>query len=231
MISAKQVHNILSSSQIGSGREAGTFIPPQATFTADDDSYDVANIPASLTLSGAIDFNSANNLSWQIKDGDNNVLASGSSSTPSHVISSPPTTAGTYTYKLEVSYTNNQATPYSFTVLETVDVTSPALIGQVANGVTITTSGDLTPAIEATLTEKTMAEIAVLNSIVATEVPNGYVVIVVPTAFGSVTDIADQNDDSALSDFNTVTDTINNRTIYVSNAAYTPATYEFKVIF
>jgi len=224
MISGKQLKQILDYSFTG----GTSFTIPSVTFISTPSDYPYDNVPGAVTLSGVITPNDGLNISWTITEGVA-TLASGTSNNVSHNLVTIPTTIGTKTYNLNVNYSDG-VNNYSITATTSLVVTASGLIGQIDNPVTdIVVPGDLTGPIEAALISKSQTEVINLFEIVAAD--TGRLLIVVPYSFGTLTDIQDNTDLTALDQFNVVDDPTNSRKIYVSILAVTPATYNFKLVF
>jgi hypothetical protein len=228
MISGKQLKQVLDYSfTAGSG-----FLAPTATFIATPSTYTTSSLPASVVLTGDITLNDAASVTWTITDASGTVLTSGSGVSVSHTLATVPSALSTNLYNLNVTYTNTVTAASQVLVVPTsVIVTAPCLIGQLATGVDITVAADLTPAIETTLTVSNQATIINVFDIVASELPNGKIIFVIPDSYGSVTSIEDGAGLNVISQFNAVVDGTNGRTIYTAVTAVTPATYNYKIIF
>ena len=87
----------------------------------------------------------------------------------------------------------------------------------------------MTAPIEATLSA--LSKTQAINLFTINALNTGRIVIVVPNSFGTLLDIADNTDSSVISSFNLVVDTPNNRKIYVSKLALTPAVYRYKLVY
>ena len=109
MISARQTKNIIDY-MFGNGP---AFTAPTATFSAAPASYTDDAVPAGITLTGTITPNDGIITSWTITN-LSTTLASGTGNTVSHALISIPATAATYTYSLNIQYTDNNAALQSF---------------------------------------------------------------------------------------------------------------------
>jgi hypothetical protein len=228
MISARQLKNILDNSF--SSNSVSGFAAPTAILTATPDYYYESDTPISVTIDGVITPNDGVSITWDLRDSSNVSLISGFGNTISHVLLAEPTTVGVYTYTLIIDY--QDANGSNFTTNATVNVTvlAKTLVGQLAlPGDDITIPGDLTPAIEGTLTD--LSQLQSINLFTITAVNTGRIVIVVPDSFGTLLDISDNTDSSVLSEFNTIVDASNSRKIYVSKLALTPAVYRYKLVY
>lgn len=228
MISAKQLKNILDSSF--SSNSVSAFAIPTATLTATPNNYYETDVPISVTIDGVITPNDGTSITWDLRDSTNVSLVTGSGNTISHTLASEPTSVGVYTYTLIIDYLDDNGSSFSTNATVNVTVLSKALVGQLAlPGDDITIPGDLTPAIEATLTG--LSQVQSINLFTITAAATGRIVIVVPDSFGTLLDISDNTDSSVLSEFNTIVDASNNRRIYVSKLALTPAVYRYKLVY
>jgi hypothetical protein len=231
MISGKQVKQILEYSFT-----AGTgFLAPSSTFIATPSLYTVDTVPGSVILSGVLLVNDGLNITWTITNAGGTVLTSGSVAVGvsvaniSHSLGVIPSSASSNIYNLNVTYEDTTGTTFMFTVPTTVTVTASAKIGQLDNPTdNILVAADLVP-FEAGLTLTTQDNIINLFSIVASNTAR--IVIVIPNAYGTVTDISDNTDSSVLAEFNVVNDGPGARKIYVGTLPLTPATYYYKITF
>ena len=232
MISAKQVSNILARSFTG----GDSILSPKASFIAIASSYVEGASPDPVVLSGSIIENDGVDITWSIKDSSDVTLISdstGSNMYPNFTIVSPPTSVGVYTYTLYINYKNDlgESQP-AITILTTVTVSTPAFVGKLSGpGVDLVSAGDLTTAIENTLTSMTSSQL--INPFIISDEVTARVVIVVPISYGVVVAIEDNTDTNVLTpgQFNTIYDAANLRNIYVSNETLSIADWRYKVIF
>jgi len=228
MISARQLKNILDTS-FSSNPITGT-VAPTATMTATPNNYYDVDTPLSVIIDATITANDGLNITWDLRDPVNVSILTGSASTISHTLVSEPTSAGVHTYTLIMSYGDALGNNYTTNSTVAITVLSKAMAGQLAlPGDDITVPGDLTAPIEATLSALSKTQSINLFSINA--VNTGRIVIVVPDSFGTLLDIADNTDLSVISSFNLILDAPNNRKIYVSKLALTPAVYRYKLVY
>lgn len=229
MISGKQFKNMVD--YMFSGIPG--FVEPTATLNAVPDTYVTSAVPASIALSGVITPNDGVITTWAITAGTSpTVLATGTGNTPTHTVTGVdiPTTAGSYIYYLTVTYTDSNSASQSFVVSTTVVVTAAALFGQLTNPTDdITVDTDLTPAIEATLTSTSKADI--INLFTVTAANTARILFVIPDSYGSVTSLEDGAGLNVLNQFNAVTDVANNRIIYTALNTVVPGTYDYKFVF
>ena len=230
MISARQVSNILAKSFSGGD---SNFLRPTASFNAVASNYLENPSPDNVILSGYIQENDGENISWVIKDNNNNNILSGISYNPSVTLTTPPTTVGTYVYTLYITYDDkNGVSQPAIIKLATVTVSTPAFVGKLATaGDVLTEPSHLTTAIESTLTSLTSAQ--VINKFTISDSQHARIVIVVPNSYGVVLRIEDNTDTDTISNgqFKVVNDTAKNRTIYVSDNAISEGDWRFKIIF
>jgi hypothetical protein len=218
MISAKQFKVILDSAF--SGAPVLNFTPPTATFTVVPTNYSVANIPVSLSFSGAITSNQGTNITWSIiRVSDNTVVAAGNGNSVSSLVSSNiPNLPGSYKYKLSVAYRYNNVPQTNIDKYVDVLVYANAYVGQLSGpSADINTVGDLTPAILSTLTTKSFQEVANWFPIVSNVTAR--IIFVIPNSFGALDRIEDSDDNSVLNEFNVLDDSANSRKIYVAKLA------------
>ena len=226
MISGQQLKQVLSYSFTN----GTSFMAPTGTFIATPSAYTTNSLPASVTLNGSLIPNNAVNITWTITDSLGTTLLTGLGNSSNYTLPTIPNTIGNKVYNWNISYQDGNGNNYSLILSTTVYVTAAANIGQLNGaGVNITVPGDLTPAIEATLTSTDKPTLINLFAITASN--TGRIVIVIPDSYGTVSDIQDNTDSTVLSQFNVVTDPGNNRKIYVGTNAVTPATYNYKIVF
>jgi hypothetical protein len=227
MISAKQVKQILDYSFSG----GNGFLIPEATLFISPSQYTNNAIPGGVSITGTITPNDGTSINWVLRDDNNSTpIASGSGNAVSHNLVSVPTDINNYSYSLIVNYKDANQVIKSFTQSVTLVVSSPALIGQLQNpSDDILVPGDLTAGIEGTLSIKTQNQIINLFSLSAVNV--GRVLFVIPDSYGSVTDIADNTDNSVIDQFDVIADAPNQRSIFITKNTLVPGTYFFKIIF
>jgi len=229
MISARQIKNILDYSFTTAASTSGT--APTATFSANPAMYSSINLPSSVALTGTITPNSGLNITWVILNNSGGILTTGSGTNVNvGMTGSMPTAIGSYTYTLVVTYQNTAGSSFTVSFPTLIQVTAMAEVGQMLlPGDDINIPGDLTGPLEATFATKDSNQIINLFSIVAAN--TGKIVIVLPYSYGAVVDISDNTDSSVLSQFKLVDDPSNSRSIYVSYANLTPATYHYKIVY
>ena len=228
MIGSKQVKQIIDYSF---SYGAGSFLSPEATFIATPNSYTATSPPGgNIILSGSIIPNDGTDISWVITNSVGTPLADGVDNTPSHSIA-PPASIGSYTYNLNVSYKNDVGTTIAFVIIAVIVVSADGKVGQLDGpGDDFTTPAEFDVLnVEGGFIFKTNSDVINLFSFEVTSTAR--TVIVIPDSFGSVVDIQDNTDNSVLSQFNTVADVGNTRTLYVTDLALTPGTYFYKVVF
>lgn len=212
---------------------AAGFTAPAAIFNANPNTYVSTAVPATDVLSGTITPNNGTIVSWSITAGTNSTpIATGTGINVTHTLNGAnvPTTIGTHTYYLTVTYTDNNNATQSFVVATNIIVTAAARFGQLAGPTdNITTPAGLTPAIEATLT--TTSKGVMINLFSVTAANTGRIVFVVPDSYGTVSSIEDGAGLNVLNQFNVVVDAGNNRRIYVSINTVVPGSYDYKFIF
>jgi len=229
MISARQNLNILK--EMFSG-DTDNFTVPTSTFNATPNTYTLDSLPGSVVLNGNITPNNGIISNWVITAGSSSTpIASGTSNSVAHILigAEIPSTIATQIYYLTVTY-NNGTIVQSIVSTASVVVTAAALFGQLATvSDDINIPGDLTPSIESTLTLTNKANFINLFTVVTPAAAR--VLFVVPDSYGAVVDLQDNTNQSVLTQFNVVVDSANNRKIYVSINAVTPATYNYKFVF
>lgn len=226
MTSAKQIYNIIEYTFSGENNNIVNpdFVEPTATFSVTPVLFSLDNPPANLTAAGAITPNSASNITWEVYDGVSvSPILSGSGTVVSGIIKTP--TADT-TYQLKIMYSGGNE---ELSVYSTVDTYEDTLIGQLpAPGIILVTADNLTP-YEAGLTHISESESKSFFEINASA--TGRIVIVVPNSYGTLLDIADENDNSALNEFTTINDVGNDRIIYSKIDTVTTGRYKYKLIY
>jgi hypothetical protein len=216
MISGQQLKQILDFSLTnGTG-----FIAPSCGLIATPASYLDTGLPASIALTDTIIPNDGVLISWTITDPSNVAIATGLTVAVSHSVTGGniPTVIGSYIYTLTITYTNSGNTYYIVCPV-TVVVSAEASYGQnIVSPV---------PGVSLTTTD----QVGIINPftiIIATgDVSN--IVIIVPDAYGTVSDIEDQNDASVIAEFNAVNAA--GFTTYTRINTSTEGTYQYKVIF
>jgi hypothetical protein len=226
MTSARQIFNILQYTFSGSNNNVNpnTFVEPTATFSVTPTTYSLIAAPANITVIGSIIPNDATNITWEVYDGVSvSPVLSGSNNVINGVL--PPPTIDT-TYTLLVSYIGGNA------LLELTSVVNPynvTYVGQLPlPSDNITVAADLVPFLSG-LTSLSEAEALLLMTVTANYI--GRIVIVVPDDYGTLLNIADENDLSALAEFNTIVDAPNNQKIYIKINTVTPGSYKYKLIY
>ncbi len=224
MISARQNKNMLEW-MFASGAD---FTAPTAIFTVSPNTYTTAAVPAGVTLSGTITLNDATLTDWTIMQGTT-MLATGTGTSVSHALVTIPSAVGTTSYSLVVNYTDNNSNALSLVVPTSVVVTAVGLYGQLATGVDIAISTDLTALIEATLTSTSKS--VIINAFDIVAATTGRIIFIIPDSYGTPTDLEDGSGLDVSSQFNQVVDAINSRTIWTSINMVIPATYTYKFVF
>lgn len=231
MISAKQLKKVLDYSFTA----GSNFVAPTCDLFATPGFYTINNVPASVTISGTITPNDGTVTGWSLKDHTNTTVLVGTGNIISYVdsggINPLPTTTGSYTYTLTVNYTDNNLASQSMICLVNLLVTSSSLYGTYTTNTPVLdlVTYNATPAIEAGLTVTDQNTIINLFDVVVSGVEQ--VFIIVPDSYGTVLDIADENDSSVITEFTTIPDPSNSRTIYARTTTLTSNTYQYKVIF
>jgi hypothetical protein len=228
MISAKQLKNILDHSFSASAGTSAVLL--SATFTAAPSQYNNTSIPGSVILSGTIVPNGALLVTWVIKNALGTILESDSGNNVSHSLAAIPTTIGSHPYALIVSYQDGTGTSFTASFTAVVTVTTLMKVGQLLlPGDDLIVSGDLSGALEGTFPTYTSTQ--AINLFAVTTSRTARLVIIVPDSYGTLSDISDNTDSSVLNQFKVVPDFVNNRKLYVSLNAVTPATYHYKLVF
>lgn len=228
MISGKQLKQVLDYSFTN----GSSFLGASCTFMATPSTYTTIAVPANVPLTGIVTPNDAVNISWNITNPSATVISSGMGLTPSYTLTGGdiPTTVGSYTYTLNVTYEDTLGNTYSVSCPTTIGVEVAAAYGQLPGpGDNIVIPGDLTAPIEATFTTSTQT--ALMNLFSYAAAVTARMVIVVPDAYGTVVSITDNTSSDITAQFNVVVDAPNNRKIYVSNSTIAPGTYYFQVNF
>jgi hypothetical protein len=240
MISSKQLNNILKHSFSGG---SGNFLAPTANFIANPSNY--INAPSTVLLSGSILPNDGVNINWNVtRSNSTTPIASGSGTSVNVTLSGSgtnlevPTAINTYGYNLNITYEDDQNSSYSTTVSTSITVSSAAKIGQLTSpshdftdiaGYNTLNSGST---LENGFTSKTQNQVINLFEYNATVSPSGKIVIIIPNIYGTLNDIQDNTDSSVLTQFeNPISDSSNNRILYVTKNNLSPAVYHFKLIF
>lgn len=228
MTSAKQLKNILTYSFSGGD---SNFIAPTASFSSSPSSYADTDTISSLILSGTILPNNGRNIQWNIKDPSNTILESSTGNSVSHSVASIPSTVGSYSYSLNITYQDETGTTFPLTVLTTLAVSTAAKIGNLAApGDTFSdATGFNNLAVESGFTIKSQVE--AINLFSYALVTTAKLVIVVPDSYGTLTDIQDNTDSSVLSQFTAIIDSTNARKLYLTNNVLAPATYNYKLVY
>jgi hypothetical protein len=233
-ISARQVHNILVNS-VGtdpSSARAG-FISPIAVFTVSPNGY--STVPASLSLGGTIDYNSAQNLTWTVtSDFSANILASGTSNVVAGTILAPdiPSALGSHNHYLNLTYQDSSGNTYNVSYIAVVTMSAEATAGQLPFSIDVSAGdfGTIIPLYEGTFAPVTETDLLTQFDIVTTVLSTGRLVIIVPYAIGAVIDIEDNTNATVLNEFSRFADIANSREIFVTTASVTPGTYTYKVV-
>jgi len=227
MISAQQVKQMLEIITSNSQNQDGS--KPALSFSASPNSYSVTDIPGSIAFTGTIipGPNTFEITGWAIKY-NNSAIASGTGTSVSYTMpgGSVPDTIGTYAYFLEVTYlTEEGGTPQTLATSLNISVLEAGYIGYM-NSPTgdISAPGDVSNAVLTDITKQ-----AVINYFEITNIGTSRLVIILPTAFGTLVSISDNTDQIVTTEFNIVADPSNNRTIYVSKNPLAENTYRYKI--
>ena len=222
MISAKQVKNILEYSLQSTG-----FIEPVLNLAVTPNNYTELYLtlnPGTNSVIGSIVANDATGISWVLKK--NGVTVSSGTGLSISFAEAKPAVNTVYT--LEATYTGGATTK---SVSTNVIVEKTAYYGQLTLPTDdIVVATDLLPFINpAGLVLDYCGQQFIGNLFTMVLTNTGRICLVSPYSYGTVVDIVDENDISAINEFNLVNDIPNSRYIYTMINTISAGTYKYKI--